>query len=295
MTRVPKVIELVRNLYGKEPYKGVNPDEAVAMGAAIHAGVLEGEFTGLLLLDVTPLSLGIETLGGVMTKLIPRNSTIPTKKQQFFSTAADGQTQVEIKILQGEREMADDNKTLGTFFLSGIPPAPKGVPKIEVTFDIDANGIVHVSARDKATGKESDIRIQSSGGLSEADIQRMVKEAEQYREADGKRKNLIENRNHAESIIYDTDKNLTEFKSHVSEQDTSALREQIAKLRELLNGEDGDVIKTEADNLQRNSLKAFETAYKAKSAQNDANDAKDNKDNNTNSGSGEEENTEKKN
>lgn len=290
MTRVPKVIELVRNLYGKEPYKGVNPDEAVAMGAAIQAGVLEGEFTGLLLLDVTPLSLGIETLGGVMTKLIPRNSTIPTKKQQIFSTAADGQTQVEIKVLQGEREMADDNKTLGTFFLAGIPPAPKGVPKIEVTFDIDANGIVHVSARDKATGKESDIRIQSSGGLSEADIQRMVKEAEQFREADSKRKSLIENRNHAESVIYDTEKNLTEFSSHIAEQDSKALREQIAKLRELLAGEDADVIKTETDNLQRNSLKAFETAYKAKSAENDSSSGSSGS-----SGSGEEqEGTEKK-
>jgi len=292
MTRVPKVVDLVRNIFGKEPYKGVNPDEAVSIGAAIQAGVLEGEFTGLLLLDVTPLSLGIETLGGVMTKLIPRNSTIPTKKSQVFSTAADGQTQVEIKVLQGEREMADDNKVLGNFNLTGIPPAPKGVPKIEVTFDIDANGIVHVSAKDKATNKEADIRIQSSGGLSEADIQRMVKEAEQFRESDVKRKQLTENRNHAESIIYDTNKNLSEFKDHVSEEDAKSLREQITKLEEVARGEDPDAIKAECDNLQRNSLKAFETAYKAKAAQNDSSSGSSNNDNDNSNA--EENNNEKK-
>jgi len=292
MTRVPKVVDLVRNIFGKEPYKGVNPDEAVSIGAAIQAGVLEGEFTGLLLLDVTPLSLGIETLGGVMTKLIPRNSTIPTKKSQIFSTAADGQTQVEIKVLQGEREMADDNKVLGNFNLTGIPPAPKGVPKIEVTFDIDANGIVHVSAKDKATNKEADIRIQSSGGLSEADIQRMVKEAEQFRESDVKRKQLTENRNHAESIIYDTNKNLSEFKDHVSEEDAKSLREQITKLEEVARGEDPDAIKAECDSLQRNSLKAFESAYKSKAAQNDSNSG--NNANENDNSNAEENNNEKK-
>ncbi len=267
MTRMPKVQEVVKNFYGKAPSKGVNPDEAVAVGAAIQAGVLKGDVKQLLLLDVTPLSLGIETLGGVCTKLITRNTTIPTKKSQVFSTAADGQTEVEIKVLQGERHMAADNKTLGRFVLSGIPPAPKGVPQIEVTFDIDANGIVNVSARDKATGKEQQIRIQSSGGLSEKDIEKMVKDAELHEEEDRKRKDETEARNHAESVIYDIEKNLTEFKEHVQPAEADKLREQIADLRKTLEGAEPEAIKSGADALQRESLKAFESAYKQKAAQ----------------------------
>ncbi|ELR17219.1 chaperone protein DnaK, putative [Acanthamoeba castellanii str. Neff] len=271
MTRMPKVQEVVKQFYGKQPSKGVNPDEAVAVGAAIQAGVLKGDVKQLLLLDVTPLSLGIETLGGVCTKLITRNTTIPTKKSQVFSTAADGQTEVEIKVLQGERHMANDNKTLGSFILSGIPPAPKGVPQVEVTFDIDANGIVNVSARDKATGKEQAIRIQSSGGLSESEIDRMVKDAETHEEEDRKRKDQTEARNHAESVIYDIEKNLNEFKEHVDQTEAERLREQITELRKTLeSADDHQAIKSGADSLQRESLKAFESAYKQKASSNDS-------------------------
>jgi molecular chaperone DnaK len=272
MTRMPKVQEVVKQFYGRQPSKGVNPDEAVAVGAAIQAGVLKGDVKQLLLLDVTPLSLGIETLGGVCTKLITRNTTIPTKKSQVFSTAADGQTEVEIKVLQGERHMANDNKTLGAFILSGIPPAPKGVPQVEVTFDIDANGIVNVSARDKATGKEQAIRIQSSGGLSESEIDRMVKDAETHEEEDRKRKDQTEARNHAESVIYDIEKNLNEFKEHVDQTEADRLREQITELKKTMeSADDHQAIKSGADSLQRESLKAFESAYKQKASANDSN------------------------
>jgi molecular chaperone DnaK len=229
----------------------------------------------LLLLDVTPLSLGIETLGAVNTKLIPRNTTIPTKKSQLFSTAADGQTEVEIKVLQGERHMAADNKVLGRFQLTGIPPAPKGVPQIEVTFDIDANGIVNVSAKDKATGKEQQIRIQSSGGLSEAEIERMIKDAELHEEEDKKRKEETESRNHAESIIYDIEKNLTEFKDYVQQSDADNLREQIAQVRKAMEGTDVEAIRTAADALQRDSLKAFESAYRQKASDASASSSSD--------------------
>ena len=210
MTRMPKVQEVVKELFGKEPHKGVNPDEVVAVGAAIQGGVLKGEVKDVLLLDVTPLSLGIETLGGVFTRLIERNTTIPTKKSQMFSTAEDGQNAVTIRVSQGEREMAADNKLLGQFDLVGIPPAPRGVPQIEVTFDIDANGIVHVSAKDKATGKEQSIRIQASGGLSDAEIEKMVKDAEAHAAEDKKKRELVEAKNQAEALVHATEKQLTE-------------------------------------------------------------------------------------
>jgi len=267
MTRMPKVQDVVKQFYGKTPSKGVNPDEAVAVGAAIQAGVLKGDVKQLLLLDVTPLSLGIETLGGVCTKLITRNTTIPTKKSQVFSTAADSQTEVEIKVLQGERQMATDNKLLGSFMLSGIPPARKGVPQIDVTFDIDANGIVNVSARDKATGKEQAIRIQSSGGLSESEIERMVKDAEAHEEDDRKRKDQTEARNEAESTIYDIEKNLDEFKDYVSSDEAERLRSQISDLKKTMeSAEDHQAIKSGAQALRDASLKAFESAYKSKAS-----------------------------
>lgn len=240
------------------------------MGAAIQAGVLKGEVKQLLLLDVTPLSLGIETLGNVCTKLIPRNTTIPTKKSQVFSTAADSQTEVEIKVLQGERHMSNDNKLLGRFQLSGIPPAPKGVPQIEVTFDIDANGIVNVSARDKASGKEQQIRIQSSGGLSEADIERMVKDAELHEEEDRKRRDETEARNHAEAVIYDIEKNLRDFKDYVQPSEADQLREEIKNLQKTMEGGDLEAIRSGADALQRESLKAFEAAYRSKAGSSDS-------------------------
>merc|ERR1712207_45510 len=232
-TRMPLVSKVVKEIYGKEPSRAVNPDEAVAMGAAIQGGVLKGDVKDILLLDVTPLSLGIETLGGVFTRLISRNTTIPTKKAQTFSTAADNQQQVGIKVLQGERDMAADNKLLGQFDLVGIPPAPRGMPQIEVTFDIDANGIVNVSAKDKASGKQQQIRIQSSGGLSDSDIEKMVKEAEMFAGADAEKKAVVEARNEADSLVYQTEKTLSEHKEKVPQEDQDKIREDIASVKEV--------------------------------------------------------------
>merc|ERR1712242_315802 len=265
MSRMPKVQEKVTEFFGKEPRKDVNPDEAVAMGAAIQGGVLAGDVTDVLLLDVTPLSLGIETLGGVMTKLITRNTTIPTKKSQVFSTAADGQTQVEIKVHQGEREMATDNKLLGQFQLIGIPPAPRGVPQIEVTFDIDANGIVNVHARDKGTGKEQQIVIQSSGGLSKDEIENMVKNAEAHAEADKVKRDRIEAVNQAEGILHDTETKIEEYKDQVPAEDATKIKEKIAEVGEALTNKDNmdpEEIKKTVNDLQQSSLKLFEMAYK---------------------------------
>ncbi|XP_038868526.1 stress-70 protein, mitochondrial-like [Salvelinus namaycush] len=265
MSRMPKVQQTVQDLFGRAPSKSVNPDEAVAIGAAIQGGVLAGDVTDVLLLDVTPLSLGIETLGGVFTKLINRNTTIPTKKGQVFSTAADGQSQVEIKVCQGEREMAADNKILGQFTLVGIPPAPRGVPQIEVCFDIDANGIVHVSAKDKGTGREQQIVIQSSGGLSKDDIENMVKNAEKYAEEDRRRKDRVEAVNQAEGIVHDTESKMEEFKDQLPSDECNKLKEEIAKVRDLLSRKDeetGENIKQAATTLQQASLKLFEMAYK---------------------------------
>lgn len=265
MSRMPKVQSTVQELFGRQPSKSVNPDEAVAIGAAIQAGVLAGDVTDVLLLDVTPLSLGIETLGGVMTKLIERNTTIPTKKSQVFSTAADGQTQVEIKVCQGEREMARDNKLLGQFQLVGIPPAPRGVPQVEVTFDIDANGIVNVSARDKGTGREQQIVIQSSGGLSKDDIENMVQNAEKYAEQDRKMKEMVENVNQAENIIHDTETKMEEFKDQLPAEECTKLKEHIESVRKVLankESEDPENIRKATSDLQQASLKLFEMAYK---------------------------------
>ena len=262
MTRMPKVIERVKTFFGREPHKGVNPDEVVAIGAAIQAGVLKGDVKDVLLLDVTPLSLGIETLGGVFTRLIERNTTIPTKKSQVFSTAEDGQNAVTIRVFQGEREMAADNKMLAQFDLVGIPPAPRGVPQVEVTFDIDANGIVNVSARDKGTGKEQQIRIQASGGLSDADINRMVKEAESNAAEDKKRRALVEARNHAEALVNSTEKNLKEYGANVSEADRKAIETGIEELKAALGTEDGDAIKAKTEALTQASMKLGEAMYK---------------------------------
>ncbi|MDK2992205.1 MAG: molecular chaperone DnaK [Clostridiales bacterium] len=262
-TRVPIVQQTVKQIMGKDPYKGINPDECVAIGAAIQAGVLGGEVKDVLLLDVTPLSLGIETLGGVFTKIIERNTTIPTKKSQIFSTAADGQTSVEIHVLQGERPMAADNKTLGRFTLSGIPPAPRGVPQIEVTFDIDANGIVHVSAKDKGTGKEQAITITATTNLSDEEIDKAVKEAERFAEEDRKRKELIEARNNAESIIYQTEKTMNEMGDKIPETDKKRLQDELDNLKKVKDADDADTIKSAIEKVTQISYEVFGKIYQS--------------------------------
>jgi len=266
MTRMPKVQQIVKELFGKEPHKGVNPDEVVAVGAAIQAGVLKGDVKDVLLLDVTPLSLGIETLGGVFTRLIDRNTTIPTKKSQVFSTAEDGQNAVTIRVSQGEREMAADNKLLGQFDLVGIPPAPRGVPQIEVTFDIDANGIVHVSAKDKATSKEQSIRIQASGGLSEADIKRMMDEADRYKDEDRKKRESVEARNAGEATIHATEKSLKDVGDKVSAADKSRVESAINELKEALKSDNVETIKAKTSALTQASMKLGEALYGAQAA-----------------------------
>ena len=286
MTRMPKVISEVKNFFGKEPNKSVNPDEVVAMGAAIQAGVLQGDVKDVLLLDVTPLSLGIETLGGVSTKLIEKNTTIPTKKSQVFSTAEDNQPAVSIRVLQGEREMATDNKLLGNFELVGIAPAPRGVPQIEVTFDIDANGIVNVSAKDKGTGKEQKIQIQASGGLSDEEIEKMVKDAEANKEADKKKRESVDVRNQADTLIHSTEKNIKEHGSKISEAEKKAIEDGSNALKESLKGEDIDDIKKKTETLVQASMKLGEAIYKSQqstkpdSSKDDGKDEKGKKDDN---------------
>ena len=272
MTRMPKVIETVKSFFGKEPHKGVNPDEVVAIGAAIQAGVLQGEVKDVLLLDVTPLSLGIETLGGVFTRLIDRNTTIPTKKSQVFSTAEDNQTAVTIRVFQGEREMAQHNKMLGNFDLMGIPTAPRGVPQIEVTFDIDANGIVNVSAKDKATNKEQQIRIQASGGLSDDEVEQMVKDAESHAEEDKKNKEKVEAKNHAEALIHSTEKSLSEHGDKISEADRSAVTAAVDDLKSALEGDDVEDIQTKTNTLSQAAMKLGEAMYQAQQAEAAEND-----------------------
>ena len=267
MTRMPKVQEAVKALFGKEPHKGVNPDEVVAIGAAIQGGVLKGEVKDVLLLDVTPLSLGIETLGGVFTRLIDRNTTIPTKKTNIFSTAEDNQGAVTINVFQGEREMAADNKSLGRFDLQGIPPAPRGVPQIEVTFDIDANGIVSVTAKDKATSKEQQIRIQASGGLSDADIQKMVKDAEAHAAEDKKRRELVEAKNQADALIHSTEKAMAEHGDKVGRHQKTAIGPVSPTLKYALEGDDAEAIKDKTNTLAQASMKLGEAMYKAQQSE----------------------------
>jgi molecular chaperone DnaK len=273
MTRMPKIQEVVKQFFGKEPHKGVNPDEVVAIGAAIQAGVLQGDVKDVLLLDVTPLSLGIETLGGVFTRIIDRNTTIPTKKSQVFSTAEDNQNAVTIRVFQGEREMAADNKMLGQFDLMGIPPAPRGMPQIEVTFDIDANGIVNVSARDKATGKEQQIRIQASGGLSEADIDKMVKDAEANAAADKKRREAVDAKNHADALVHSTEKALAEHGSKIAETERRAIEDAVSDLKEALKGDDAEAIKAKSNTVAQASMKLGEAMYKQQAESDAAKDA----------------------
>ena len=267
MTRMPKVIERVKAFFGKEPHKGVNPDEVVAVGAAIQGGVLKGDVKDVLLLDVTPLSLGIETLGGVFTRLIDRNTTIPTKKSQIFSTAADSQTAVTIRVFQGEREMANDNKLLGQFDLVGIPPAPRGMPQIEVTFDIDANGIVHVSAKDMATQKEQSIKITASSGLSKEEVEQLVKDAEAHSEEDKKRRETVEIRNQADSLVYGTEKNLQEHGDKIPEEEKTKIQEAIDGMKQAMEGDDVEAIKTAMQTLTTASHKLAEEMYKKTSTE----------------------------
>ncbi len=267
MTRMPKVIQRVKEFFGKEPHKGVNPDEVVAIGAAIQGGVLQGDVKDVLLLDVTPLSLGIETLGGVFTRLIDRNTTIPTKKSQIFSTAADSQTAVTIRVFQGEREMANDNKLLGQFDLVGIPPAPRGMPQIEVTFDIDANGIVHVSARDMATQKEQSIKITASSGLSKEEVERLVKEAESHSDEDKKRREVVEIRNQADSLLYGTEKNLKDHGDKISEEEKTAIQSAIDGMKQAMEGDDAEAMKTAMQTLTTASHKLAEEMYKKTTAE----------------------------
>jgi molecular chaperone DnaK len=273
MTRMPKIQEVVKQFFGKEPHKGVNPDEVVAIGAAIQAGVLQGDVKDVLLLDVTPLSLGIETLGGVFTRIIERNTTIPTKKSQVFSTAEDSQNAVTIRVFQGEREMAADNKMLGQFDLMGIPPAPRGMPQIEVTFDIDANGIVNVSAKDKATNKEQQIRIQASGGLSEGDIEKMVKDAEANAVEDKKRREAVDAKNHADALVHSTEKALAEHGSKVGEPERRAIEDAVSDLKEALKGDDAEAIKAKTNTLAQASMKLGEAMYTQQAESDAAKDA----------------------
>jgi molecular chaperone DnaK len=263
MTRMPKIQQLVKDFFGKEPHKGVNPDEVVAIGAAIQAGILSGDVKDVLLLDVTPLSLGVETLGGVMTKLIERNTTIPTRKTEVFSTAADNQPSVEIHVLQGEREMAKDNRTLGRFHLTGLPPAPRGVPQIEVTFDIDANGILNVSAKDVATGKTQNITITSSSGLAKDEVEKMVREASAHADEDKKRRELVDLRNQADSLAYSLEKTLKDNREKVAADQAREVEEAIAAVRKAAEGEDVSALKQELDRVTALSHKLAESLYKA--------------------------------